>query len=65
MIFRKNLEPACIYCRRSEPLSDENVICRRRGIVPHYGSCRKFAYDPCKRHPERVRKLRVPDTAGL
>ncbi len=62
MLFRKNIEPACAYCRHSSPIDDEAVICVKKGVVAPWGRCRRFSYDPLKRSPEAPRK---PSAAGL
>ena len=62
MLFRKNIEPRCAYCRKGSPISDREVACVKRGVVPIEGSCRAFRYDPLKRVPPRPVKL---DTVPL
>ena len=56
-IFRKNIDPRCIYCSRGSSISDNEVICLKRGIVEAYGSCRSFRYDPFKRIPPKPVRL--------
>lgn len=29
----------------------------KKGVRPSYSSCRKFAYDPCKRIPPRAKAV--------
>ncbi len=53
MLFRKEIDPRCSYCRFSGPLTEEQVTCLKKGIVSAVGSCRRFAYDPLKRVPPR------------
>ena len=60
MLFDKQIEPCCAYCQRGTRISDDDVICVRRGIVPADGKCRKFVYDPFPREPERPVVL-MPD----
>ncbi len=57
MLFRKDIEPSCSYCKRGTPLSDSEVVCSRKGIVAADSSCRAFRYDPLKRVPPRPVKL--------
>lgn len=57
MLFRKDMEPSCSYCKHGTPLTAMDVACFKQGIVPTHGACRKFSYDPLKRKPERPRKL--------
>ena len=57
MLLRKDIEPRCAYCKRGEPVSEEEVMCLKKGIVSADGSCRAFRYDPLKRVPPRPVKL--------
>ena len=57
MLFRKNMEPCCAYCRHGTQINFDKVACLKRGVVPLYGACRRFSYDPLKREPERPHKL--------
>jgi len=61
MLFRKDIEPCCAYCKHGAQMSFDKVACLKRGIVPLYGACRRFIYDPLKRDPERPRKLPTTD----
>lgn len=66
MLFRKDIEPCCIYCKKGSPISDTEVACLKRGIVPAEGHCRAFRYDPLKRVPPRpaaidTKKLKEED----
>ncbi|WP_295865606.1 hypothetical protein [uncultured Oscillibacter sp.] len=62
MLFRKNIDPRCAYCRRGAQISEREVACVKRGIMPVEGSCRRFRYDPLKRVPPRPAPL---ETAQL
>ena len=57
MLFRKDIEPRCAYCKKGNALSDREVICVKRGIVAAEDSCRAFRYDPLRRVPPRPVKL--------
>ena len=61
MLFRKDIEPCCAYCQHGLPINLYKVGCLKHGVVPYYGQCRKFIYDPLKREPERPRKLPISD----
>ena len=61
MIFRDDIEPCCAYCKYGTQVSIDRVACIKRGIVPLYGACRRFSYDPLKRQPERPRKFSLPE----
>lgn len=56
MLFRKKIEKSCTYCCHGTVLSDEQVLCIKKGVVP-MGKCRKFRYDPCKRVPPKPKAL--------
>jgi len=53
MLFEKKMEPRCAYCAKGAPLDEEQVLCKKRGVVDRGGSCRSFRYDPLKRVPPR------------
>jgi len=61
MLFRRDIEPSCAYCRHGTQFNFEKVGCLKHGIVPLYDACRKFVYDPLKRQPERPRKFHAPE----
>lgn len=62
MLFRKDIDPRCAYCKRGAQINEQEVVCVKRGIVPMESSCRSFRYDPLKRIPPRPAVL---DTARL
>ncbi len=53
MLFQKDIEPRCAYCKRGANLDEEQVMCMKKGIVSAAGACRKFKYDPLKRTPPK------------
>ena len=53
MLFQKNIEPRCAYCSRGVSVDENQVLCRKRGVVAPEGSCRSFRYDPLKRTPTK------------
>ena len=53
MLFRKDMDPRCAYCKRGTPLEDDQVMCEKKGIVAASGACRRFRYDPLKRVPPK------------
>ena len=55
MLFRKKIERSCSYCKFGTRLEDEEILCAKKGIVPMYGKCRKFQYDPLKRIPKKAK----------
>lgn len=53
-IYGSKIAPACEYCLYGSPALDRKmVLCRHRGVVSPYYSCRKFRYDPLMRVPRR------------
>ena len=62
MLFRKNMDPRCAYCRRGRQISEREVACVKRGVVPVEHRCGAFRYDPLKRVPPRPASL---DTGKL
>lgn len=61
-LFQKKMEPRCLYCAHSRPLSEEEVVCIRKGVMSAGSHCRAFKYDPLKRVPPRPVKA---DFSGL
>ncbi len=57
MLFRKKIEHSCLYCRYSTKLSEDMMLCAKKGIVAICDDCRKFRYDPFKRIPPKPRAL--------
>ena len=53
MMFSKEIEPRCAYCKRGSQLGDSRVMCLKKGIVSAGGQCRGFRYDPLKRVPPK------------
>jgi hypothetical protein len=53
MLFQKDIEPRCAYCKRGAQLGEDQVMCLKKGIVSAAGSCRGFRYDPLKRVPPK------------
>ena len=56
MLFQKDIDPRCAYCKQGAPLDGERVICVKKGVVSAAGSCRSFRYDPLKRTPPKPLK---------
>ena len=50
-LFRSDIEPRCAYCARGNPLSEDQVACRKYGVVSGGFHCRRFRYDPLRRIP--------------
>lgn len=56
MLFRKKIEPSCIYCAHGTVLGEDQILCARKGLVECINNCPKFRYDPCKRVPPRPKQ---------
>lgn len=68
MLFRKDMDPRCAYCRCGSQINEREVACLKKGVVPVEYHCRAFRYDPLKRVPPRpvsldTKKLREEDFA--
>lgn len=61
-LFQKKIEPRCVYCARSRALSEDQVVCDKKGVMSAGSHCRAFKYDPLKRVPPRPVKA---DFSGL
>lgn len=51
MLFRKKIEPRCIYCKHGTVIDEKTVLCLKKGVTDGGNSCRGFAYDPFLRTP--------------
>ena len=58
MLYDRDIEPNCAYCRHSSTLGADEVVCVRRGIMSGTGSCGAFSYEPTKRAPGAICKLK-------
>lgn len=57
-LFRKNINPQCVYCARSNKLNDHHAACKFFGVVALNYKCRLFKYDPLKRIPPKPAVIR-------
>lgn len=57
-LFRKNINPQCVYCARSNKLNDRYAACKFFGVVTLTHKCRLFKYDPLKRIPPKPAVIR-------
>ena len=53
LLFHDKIEPRCAYCVHSRPLSQEQVVCKKKGVLSAGSHCRAFKYDPLRRTPPR------------
>ena len=40
MLFRRDIDPRCAYCRRGQQINDREVAFLKRGVVPVESPCR-------------------------
>ena len=56
-LFRRDMDPRCVYCEKGQQINEREVACVKRGVVPAEYHCRAFRYDPLKRVPPRPAAL--------
>lgn len=62
VLFGKTVEPACQYCEHGLLTKDSNmVLCKKKGSMQPYASCRNYQYAPLKRMPKRAAPLPTYD----
>ncbi len=47
-LFQKKIEPRCTYCTHGHDLSEDQIICPKKGVMSAGSHCRSFKYDPLK-----------------
>ncbi|MBE6638730.1 MAG: hypothetical protein E7616_04655 [Ruminococcaceae bacterium] len=53
-----DITPSCRYCENAASIRDgETMVCTKKGVVSAGFVCRKYAFDPLKRHPRPRPKL--------
>lgn len=57
MLFRKKIERACMYCTHCAKISDDQVLCSKKGVQNLDYHCPRFRYDPYKRIPKKAKAL--------
>lgn len=57
MLFRKNIEPNCAYCKHASSAEPGTIICVKHGIQPDNHHCRRFKYDPLRRVPPKHKAM--------
>lgn len=58
MLFRRKITRSCSYCSYGTALSENTILCTKKGLQDPDRSCRKFRYEPTKRLPC---KQKAPD----
>jgi len=61
MLFDRNIEPSCSYCRYGTFMGYDEVACVRRGIMSGAGYCGFFRYEPTKRVPPIIPRLNLSE----
>jgi hypothetical protein len=62
MLFSKNMEPRCEYCRHGVTFDgDELIGCKHHGVMRADDKCRRFTYDPLKRVPDPPRVFKAQE----
>ena len=59
MLFKKDIEPSCTYCRHGRPLGQNEVGCVKLGVVSSNGKCKRFQYNPLARKPSKPPTLKT------
>jgi len=57
MLFSKDIDPRCAYCKHATYLNDSTIMCLKKGITSPSDQCRRFRYDPLKRLPPKPQTL--------
>lgn len=57
MLFKEKEYCFCANCSRAVSAGEDEMICRKKGLVSKAGCCSAFRYDPLKREPSRVRPI--------
>lgn len=60
-LFKKDIDPMCVYCAHGHDLSPDEVACVKKGIKAPTDHCRRFRYDPLRRIPPRPKKMDFSD----
>jgi len=61
MLISRNIEPSCAYCAHGAALGRDEVACVKYGIMSVTGSCGAFLYEPTKRVPAVMPKIKPVD----
>lgn len=51
-LFGRRIESACEYCTFGHKNALGTILCKYKGVVEPYYSCKKFEYSPLKREPK-------------
>ncbi len=57
MLFRKKIQKSCSYCSHGVKVSEDEILCSRKGIRSPSDKCFRFDYDPTKRVPVKSKPL--------
>lgn len=56
MLFRKKIDPSCVYCIHGARMEDHSILCSKRGLKTEDDSCAGFATTPASGFPSRQRQ---------
>ena len=60
-LFQKKIEPRCVYCARSRPLDEEQVVCDKKGVMSAYPTAGPFDTIPSSASlPAPPRRISAP-----
>ena len=62
MLFDREIEPSCAYCKHGTALGRDEIACVKRGIMHCGGHCGTFRYEATKRVPPALPLL---ESSGL
>jgi len=54
MLFRKETEKRCAICEHAINIDENDMLCKKYGVVSCNYACKKFEYDPLKRIPKKA-----------
>ena len=54
MLFRKDTEKRCGLCEHASIIDENDMLCRKYGVVSCHYACKKYKYDPLKRIPKKT-----------
>ncbi len=57
MLFRKKIPRSCSYCEYAATISENQVLCVKKGLKNTDKACRRFSYAPCKRIPVKAKTM--------
>lgn len=56
MLFKSKEYRLCLNCALAAEADEDQMLCRKKGLVAKDHHCMAFRYDPLKRDPARPKK---------